>query len=210
MKEGEFKVGDRVTGEIIGLGRYGTGIILALTSAGNADCECADGIWLLKRDTLRPVSSPPAIAEKDRLHAKGCILCGAPTALRRRFGPNDGDYYCKPCALAICGKYKGNGDAHYPPLDAEITRRKALAASAQPAAQPAPSAPTPAPTPDPYATHRLKHDDAEAAALMAERDRIRGNRQREAFRMLDRGIKGPKYVYAETSGCFSTATWESD
>jgi hypothetical protein len=141
----------------------------------------------------------PAIAEKAGLHENGCILCGGPTQFQRSDGRHLGARYCGAC--------RGPGPAH---VDAEITRRKQLAANTQPvAAQPA-NAETP--KADPYVKHReaLGLSPAAIAQATVNRDRGDTDKQRQAFRELDRGIKGPKYVYAESSGCFSTATWESD
>jgi len=175
--------------------------------------------WL---DTLRRVDAPVAIAEKDRLHETGCCLCGAETTWRLAHDSlhgkplpshnrqNPGCFLCRQCA--------GPHEQAVRDADQEITRRKAIAAG-QPVfdvddprihSEPAPTpAPVTQPKPDPYAAHRAKTDEAAIAAATAERDRVRGNRQREAFRMLDREATR-KYPYCESSVCFATAQWESD
>jgi hypothetical protein len=198
------------------------------------------GCWFVDRGIARPVSSPPAIAEKDRLFETGCCLCGAEEcAPGVRFdgtsgsmGPqrlNPGADVCSACI----GEKSTN--EQWDAADAEITRRKGLAASTQPPTSPSTKEPTiawdnrccecgnlrtahlvgcsrskPANKPDPYAAHNANHDEDVIAARTADRDRRDTDRQRQAFRELDRGIKGPKYKYADSSVVFSTATWESD
>jgi hypothetical protein len=166
-------------------------------------------------DSLRPVSSPPAIAEKDRLHESPgiCCLCGKETnwrlahssetgkLLANHSRANPGCWLCSAC---------GAGEIDVQKADREITRRKQLAANAQPAAIEPVNAETP--KPDPYVKHRedLGLSPTAIAQATANRDRGDTDKQRQAFRELDRGIKGPKYVYAESSVVFSTSTWESD
>jgi hypothetical protein len=187
--------------------------------------------WWVPYGLLRPVSSAPAIAEKDRLHETGCVLCGESPRYRLGYNMATG----KPinaseranAGCQVCSECGGDNE-RMAAADAEITRRKAIATNTQPpsidwnktccecgnlrAAHLAScSRGKPVAKPDPYANHResLGLTQADIAEKTADRDRIRGNRQREAFRMLDRGATR-KYPYCESSRIFSTASYDSD
>jgi hypothetical protein len=186
----------------------------------------------VRLDSLRPVSSPPAIAEKDRLFEDGCCLCGAEECapgirfdgISGHMGPQRLNPGADVCSACIGEK---STDEQWDAADTEITRRKQLAANTQPPAidwdktccecgnlrtahLAGCSRSKPVAKPDPYAVHNAKLSDAHAAAAMSVRDTLDTDKQRQAFRELDRGIKGPKYKYADSSVVFSTPTWESD
>jgi hypothetical protein len=95
--------------------------------------------WVML-DSLRPISSTPAIAEKDRLFEGefNCALCGSDKCTPDTpFGANDigllgGPFFkSKRRVCAMCRDGVGRGDWHR--ADQEVMRRKALAANTQPA-----------------------------------------------------------------------------
>jgi hypothetical protein len=203
---------------------------------------------LVYLDSLRPVSSPPAIAEKDRLFSEGCCLCGGADILEVL----DGGYTPENDGRKLCGRcFKGPiGNGYFRDCDAEVNRRKALAANTQPPTSPnrnarhcdkctnpvvggtlckehVESLGKPAPEkaePKCIACNRDASAGSERCVYCAHRytNHLRGkemvlpgrlsdvdDRIAQAKRQLDAAYPG-KYKYAETSGCFSTATWESD
>jgi hypothetical protein len=256
----ERKVGDRVewddsknvrrcgfagmcAGEIVELGADGVGAFARVRLTPGVEAKLRGATWHVDTELLRPVSSPPAIAEKDRLHEGefNCALCGAEEFLPgdsfRKSGKGNlskgNGFASNRYACAKC-RDKFWGQMDWRAVDREITRRKLIAANAQPPAESNRNArhcdkcmnpvvggtlckehvealgkPAAAKV-DPYAVHNAKYREPLVALETAERDRLDTDKQRQAFRELDRGIKGKRYPYAESSLVFSSATWESD
>jgi hypothetical protein len=151
----------------------------------------------------------------DQLFENGCRLCGiGDIAFTRASGAHCGATLCQYC---YCNYGQSSG------VDAEITRRLALAQKAtthaeavslRPFQETQPASPPPAPErKDPYVEHRELLSDccmaeARIESIMVELDRKRGNRQREAFRLLDRPIPGPKYPDGVLWESWSTPGWD--
>lgn len=188
--------------------------------------------WFVWRDTLRRVESATApIADGDRLYeGSGCCLCGASEwEPGIAFVPGGGKLSARcanagsRCCHACLERFVWETGS-----DQEISRRRKLAsgsvgsvgtatrkdAAATPPggvdAKPTQPAGPERPKPDPYAEYRARNPDTTVAIYTAVLDAKRGNRQREAFRQLDRKIAGPKYPDGVLWEAFSSPSWDGE